>query len=105
MRITIEATDDVVELTRAREFIDAMLAPRAAVRAVDTSAHVDTLNITLRALNTLRAADICTVAQLCRCTRHDLMILPNLGSKSLREITEALAERGLSLADDGGDDE
>jgi DNA-directed RNA polymerase alpha subunit len=107
MRITIEAADDVADLTRARECIEAMLSQRAMLApAVDRGARIDALGLSPRARNSLFAANILTVAELCAHTREELLRLRNLGPLSLDEIIGALAQRGLSLAyEDGGRDE
>lgn len=108
MRIVIEATDDVVELTRARECIDAMLAPLAAhPAAIEAGARIEALALSARARNALAAANVLTVADLCRRTRDDLLRLPSFGRMSLNEVAAALSARGLCLAadDTGGSDE
>lgn len=108
MRITIEATDDVADLTRARDFIEAMLTPLATRPvAFDPGAHIDTLALSRRSYNALVTGNVLTVGDLCRHTRAELMRIPSFGLKSFREIIEVLEARGLQLADseDGGDDE
>lgn len=107
MRITIEATDDVSDLTRARECIDALISQRAALApAVDSGARVEALGLSPRSRNALFIANILTVAELCAHTRDELLRLRNLGPLSLHEIVSALEQRGLSLAnEDGGGDE
>lgn len=107
MRITIEATDDVADLTRARECIDTLLSQRAAhAPAVDSRARIDALDLSPRSRNALTIANILTVAELCAHTREELLRLRNLGPLSLSEIIAALAQRGLFLAnEDGGRDE
>ncbi|WP_277187644.1 DNA-directed RNA polymerase subunit alpha C-terminal domain-containing protein [Caballeronia sp. BR00000012568055] len=101
MRITIEATDDVVELTRARECIDAMIAPLASrPAAVEASARIEALALSARSRNALFVGNVMTVADLCRCTRDDLLRLRSFGRTSLNEVTAALAARGLCLATD-----
>lgn len=100
MRIVIEADDDVAELTRARECIDAMLAPLAGRGAkVDTSARIETLALSPRARNALATGSVLTLADLCRHTREDLLRLRSFGRMSLNEVAAALAARGLSLAE------
>lgn len=47
----------------------------------------------------LRIDNIVTLADLLRRSRVELLRTPNFGRKSLREIEEALTERGLRLRD------
>lgn len=61
---------------------------------------VDVLELTLRSRNCLRAANIDTLRQLVETTAGELRRLPNLGKKSIAEIREVLACRGLRLLGD-----
>jgi DNA-directed RNA polymerase subunit alpha len=45
----------------------------------------------------LEADEIYTIGQLVYYTENDLLKTPNLGRRSLNEIKEKLAERGLKL--------
>lgn len=56
------------------------------------------LNLTIRAERCLMAEEIETIEQLVLCRESDLLKTPNLGRKSLTEIKEALALRGMRLA-------
>jgi Bacterial RNA polymerase, alpha chain C terminal domain len=58
---------------------------------------VDTLELTVRSMNCLHAERILTIRDLTAKTERDLLDTPNLGRKSLREIIEVLATRGLKL--------
>ena len=58
---------------------------------------IDTLPITVRATNCLKSENITTVEQLISMSHLDLMRIPNLGKNSLKSITSALEESGLSL--------
>src|SRR5699024_3627718 len=58
---------------------------------------VEDLELTVRSTNCLKAEDIHYVGDLVQRTEHELMRTPNLGKKSLTEISTVLAEHGLSL--------
>ena len=58
---------------------------------------VGQLDLTNRTLNCLIAEDIVSVAQLCNHTSEDLLKIPNLGRRSLRDIVDCLAVRKLKL--------
>ena len=58
---------------------------------------VDDLELTVRSANCLKAENVYYIGDLVQRTEHDLLKTPNLGKKSLTEIKEVLASRGLSL--------
>ncbi len=58
---------------------------------------VDDLELTVRSANCLKSENIFYIGDLIQCTEHELLKAPNLGRKSLNEIKEVLASRGLSL--------
>jgi hypothetical protein len=58
---------------------------------------IDSLELTVRSANCLRAEGICSVGQLVERTPTQLLMSPNLGRKSLDEIKAVLASRGLEL--------
>ncbi|MCY3627978.1 MAG: DNA-directed RNA polymerase subunit alpha [Gammaproteobacteria bacterium] len=58
---------------------------------------IEELNLKNRSINCLKAEKIFTVGELVQKTEEDLYRTPNLGKKSLTEIKEELAIRGLSL--------
>ena len=55
------------------------------------------LDLSVRALNCLKAADVETLGDLCSINRAELLKFRNFGKKSLTEIKDVLASRGLSL--------
>jgi len=59
---------------------------------------VDDLELTVRSANCLKAENIYYIGDLIRRTEVKLLKTPNLGKKSLTEIKDVLASRGLSLA-------
>ena len=58
---------------------------------------VDDLELTVRSANCLKAEHIYYIGDLIQRTEVELLKTPNLGKKSLTEIKDVLASRGLSL--------
>ena len=58
---------------------------------------VDDLELTVRSANCLKAEAIQYIGDLVQRTEVELLKTPNLGKKSLTEIKDVLASRGLSL--------
>ena len=71
--------------TRATPFDPILLRP------------VDELELTVRSANCLKAENIYYIGDLIQRTETELLKTPNLGRKSLNEIKEVLASRGLTL--------
>ena len=60
---------------------------------------IDEVPFTVRTSNCLREANIYNVGQLQQWTANELLKLPNLGRKSLKEIIDELGLLGLQLRD------
>jgi DNA-directed RNA polymerase subunit alpha len=58
---------------------------------------VETLNLSVRSFNCLKRAGISQVSELLDLTEDEIMKMRNFGKKSLDEIKQVLAERGLTL--------
>jgi DNA-directed RNA polymerase subunit alpha len=58
---------------------------------------VETLNLSVRSFNCLKRAGISKISELLDLTEDEIMKMRNFGRKSLDEIKQVLAERGLSL--------
>jgi DNA-directed RNA polymerase subunit alpha len=58
---------------------------------------VDDLELTVRSANCLKAENIYYIGDLIQRHENDLLKAPNLGRKSLNEIKDILAAKGLSL--------
>ncbi|WP_088286513.1 DNA-directed RNA polymerase subunit alpha [Ideonella sp. A 288] len=76
--------------------------PEAATRGKETFdpillRPVDELELTVRSANCLKAENIYYIGDLIQRTETELLKTPNLGRKSLNEIKEVLASRGLTL--------
>ncbi|MDF1761868.1 MAG: DNA-directed RNA polymerase subunit alpha [Oleibacter sp.] len=78
--------DEVVVQVREEEEIDPILLR-----------PVDDLELTVRSANCLKAENIYYIGDLIQRTEVELLKTPNLGKKSLTEIKDVLASRGLSL--------
>ncbi|WP_043320823.1 DNA-directed RNA polymerase subunit alpha [Microbulbifer sp. HZ11] len=74
-------------------------APEAKEEEVDPVLlrPVDDLELTVRSANCLKAENIYYIGDLIQRTEVELLKTPNLGKKSLTEIKDVLASRGLSL--------
>jgi DNA-directed RNA polymerase subunit alpha len=79
---------DLGELTRAPEGPE---PPAILLRPVDE------LELTVRSANCLKAENIYYIGDLVQRSETELLKTPNLGRKSLNEIKEVLASRGLTL--------
>jgi DNA-directed RNA polymerase subunit alpha len=75
---------------------EATAAPEAEVDPV-LLRPVDDLELTVRSANCLKAESIYYIGDLIQRTEVELLKTPNLGKKSLTEIKDVLATRGLSL--------
>ena len=58
---------------------------------------IDDLELTVRSTNCLKAENIYQIGDLVQKTEVELLKTPNLGKKSLTEIKDVLASKGLSL--------
>lgn len=72
-------------------------SPEPVAIPVELMRSVDELELTVRSGNCLKAENLYLIGDLIRCTENELLKTPNLGRKSLNEIKEALALRGLAL--------
>ena len=61
---------------------------------------IEELELGVRSYNCLKRAGVQTVGELVLLSRAKLSAIPNFGSKSIDEVEETLAARGLSLAQD-----
>ncbi|MDR2238901.1 MAG: DNA-directed RNA polymerase subunit alpha [Zoogloeaceae bacterium] len=81
----LEGTPVTIEAPRPSQVDPVLLRP------------VDDLELTVRSANCLKAENIYYIGDLIQRTETELLKTPNLGRKSLNEIKEVLASRGLTL--------
>jgi carbon monoxide dehydrogenase subunit G len=65
----------------------------------DQDQTLESLNLTVRSYNGLRRNGIHTVSDLAARTREELLAIDNIGPASVEEISQKLADRGLTLSD------
>jgi len=83
--VDLQAEQIVVQEKRDAEIDPILLRP------------VDDLELTVRSANCLKAENINFIGDLVQKTENELLKTPNLGKKSLTEIKDVLASKGLSL--------
>lgn len=81
----LEGTEAAIEQPKQQTVDPVLLRP------------VDDLELTVRSANCLKAENIYYIGDLIQRTETELLKTPNLGRKSLNEIKEVLASRGLTL--------
>ena len=81
----LEGAPNEVEIKSAPQVDPVLLRP------------VDDLELTVRSANCLKAENIFYIGDLIQRTENELLKAPNLGRKSLNEIKDVLATRGLTL--------
>jgi DNA-directed RNA polymerase subunit alpha len=85
-QIDVQGSDIVMPVAPRRDTFDPILLR-----------PVDELELTVRSANCLKAENIYYIGDLIQRTETELLKTPNLGRKSLNEIKEVLASRGLTL--------
>lgn len=83
--VDLENADEPEEDQEVPEFDPVLLRP------------VDDLELTVRSANCLKAENILYIGDLIQRTEVELLKTPNLGRKSMTEIKDVLASKGLSL--------
>ena len=86
MFVDLEAEESEIAAIKAEPDIDPILLR-----------PVDDLELTVRSANCLKAENIYYIGDLIQRSETELLKTPNLGRKSLNEIKEVLATRGLTL--------
>ncbi len=101
-----EAVSEAARILRAQLAVFVDLEAEEAIEASQNNEPeidpillrpVDDLELTVRSANCLKAESIYYIGDLIQRTEVELLKTPNLGKKSLTEIKDVLASRGLSL--------
>ena len=103
--ILVEQLTPFVNYTQISEADEEREPGRLDIPEEQFNMPVEQLNLSVRTLNCLRRGGIATVGELVGKREKELMSLRNFGLRSKQEINERLTEMGLSLADNGSEDE
>jgi len=87
------------ELNVEAEGIELGPSPIDEKLAEDLALPIEDLHLTVRSYNCLKREGIHTVSELISRSEQDLMDIRNFGQKSIDEVTEKLADLGLTLKD------
>jgi DNA-directed RNA polymerase alpha subunit len=99
----MDLTLTVSNADQARQAIDILQAfmrlqePAPLRTPAPSETPIEALDLSVRACNCLRAEGIKTVEQLLYWSHKELSRVPNLGRRTLDEITAELAQRGMKL--------
>jgi DNA-directed RNA polymerase subunit alpha len=77
------------------------MVPQGTVSPALNDMPIEVLDLSSRTYNCLKRSQITTVGQLLQMTEEELLGLRNFGQKSLQELHEKLAERGILPAEEG----
>ena len=95
----LTATENMLAaMDRLQELAKWQLVPQISNDASNLARPVTSLDVSVRATNCLVAEGIITVGDLIQRTKVEIARIPNLGTKSMNEILEAMKTLGLSLA-------
>lgn len=90
VKITIEI-DSFEDLHNLRRWLVSGVLPNHETR-------IEAAELTVRTMQSLQAAGIRRLEDLCSMTEYDTLKLPGISRAALKELKEALHERGLSFA-------
>ena len=90
-KIAIEASDN----DGNEEFDEGVLKMRQLLKT-----KLSEMDLSVRALNCLKSAEVETLGELVRYNKNDLLKFRNFGKKSLTELDQLLADKGLSFGMD-----
>jgi len=93
-------TDENISLDAHKEEKEAVVDEETLQLRKVLHTPLEDLELSVRAFNCLKAAKINSLSELVQYTQEELMKFRNFGQKSLSEIEQVLAERGLHFGMD-----
>lgn len=99
-RILIEHFEILTDLSGIADLTGMMIekVEDPKIKALETT--IEDLDLSVRAYNCLKRANIHTVQDLVNKTESEMMKIRNLGKKSLKEVLDKVKEQGLSLREE-----
>lgn len=98
-RMLIQYFEQYANLITITEELNMIEEPKVEETPKYDSVTIDDLELSVRSYNCLKRAAINTLGELTEKTEEEMMKVRNLGKKSLKEVKDKLAERGLSFKD------
>ena len=92
-RLRDEVKEKDRELRRLRKMLSVPELDREMCKLM--SMKLVDMDLSVRTINCLKSADICTVGELVQCKKLELLKIRNFGKKSLSELDELLDRLGL----------
>ncbi len=99
-KILIEHLKILTELSEIADSTGVMSAKQEDTKQKKLEISIDDLELSVRALNCLKRADVNTLGELVEKTEKEVSEIKNLGKKSQQEIIDIVKEQGLKFHDD-----
>jgi DNA-directed RNA polymerase subunit alpha len=96
--ILLEQLTPFIDYGQVARISEEKRALRAVISEDEYNMSVEQLNLSVRAMNCLRRAEITTVGELISRGEKELLGLRNFGQRSIQELEERLMAMGLSFA-------
>lgn len=95
--VLVEHLEIVRDINNIANIGDIMVEKEETLKEKVLETPIENLNLSVRAYNCLKRAEINTIYDLTEKTEGDMMKVKNLGKKSLKDVISNLEELGLSL--------
>ncbi|MFV0424750.1 MAG: DNA-directed RNA polymerase subunit alpha [Bacilli bacterium] len=95
--VLVEHLDIIKDINNISNIGDIMVEKEETLKEKVLEAPIENLNLSVRAYNCLKRAEINTIYDLTEKTEGEMMKVKNLGKKSLKDVISNLEELGLSL--------
>lgn len=99
-KILIEHLEILVNISEVADATGVMIAKQEDSKAKKLETSIEDLDLSVRAYNCLKRANINTLGDLVEKTELEMMKIRNLGKKSLKEVTDKIKELGLKFREE-----
>ncbi|MFV0499342.1 MAG: DNA-directed RNA polymerase subunit alpha [Bacilli bacterium] len=96
-KVLVEHLDIIKDINNISNIGDIMVEKEETLKEKVLETPIENLNLSVRAYNCLKRADIHTVHDLTKKTESEMIKVKNLGKKSLNDVISSLEELDLSL--------
>lgn len=96
-KVLVEHLDIISDINNISNIGDIMVEKEETLKEKVLETPIENLNLSVRAYNCLKRAEITTIYDLTEKTESDMMKVKNLGKKSLKDVISNLEDLGLSL--------